>query len=150
MTSSVRLPLATTVCGGSTCKLFRPLAGESSADCRRSAEISREPVQRIGSGDSEGCLGFARSRGGGDFTISGLAVTAQRDCSRSRNSCVCCRLRSSFQKSLIARSPAPQCPSTHYSQPTNSLSQATPRKLACGTRPDTRFLHPQNSFPVYV
>lgn len=72
MTSSVRPPLATTVCGGSTCKLFRPLAGVSPADCRRSAEISREPVQRIGSADSEGCSGFTRGREGWGFTGSWL------------------------------------------------------------------------------
>ena len=52
MTSSVRPPLATTVCGGSTCKLFRPSEGDSPADCSPSARISSEHVQQIGSADS--------------------------------------------------------------------------------------------------
>ncbi len=69
MTSSVRLPLATTVCGGSTYTLFRPPVRESSADWPQSAEISRVPVQRMGSAESKGYAGSAGDESERDYLV---------------------------------------------------------------------------------
>jgi hypothetical protein len=84
VTSSVRLPLATTVCGGSTCTLFRPPDRESSADWPRSAEISRVPVQRMGLADSAGCAGSTQRRSRRETLASWPRTSICRDSRSTR------------------------------------------------------------------
>ena len=146
MTSSVRLPLATTVCGGSTYKLFRPLAGESPADCRRSAEISRELVQRIDPADSEGCSGITRSRGGVDFPFIGRAAFAHVELhTESQLLCMTVVVVSAVSSALCQFTSPPASVDTLFTADKLPVPGNTPK-----TRMRDTHRHPVSSSPKFI
>lgn len=150
MTSSVRLPLATTVCGGSTYTLY------SATGCRvlsALASIGGNPPRGRATNRSSGLCGLygfsRRAISSGRTQHTGPEDSPQRLPERrilhDRN-----RLDHVFEDRHHPTPPLARTPSTIFPHPSNSPPRPASRQFARRTRPDKWLPLSQNSFAVYV